>query len=136
MIQAKMGGSDDYLEVFTADMQRSDLPLSSSVSENIADIYQDVKDFLMNYRTAVTEIMNDALVKLVNNFQTYWGQRLVNVLRALHQIYYSNAELGDDSAPILDADKDSEEIKTDHWFISQRQKEWQDEHLPDLDDLE
>ncbi len=136
MIQAKMGGSDDYLEVFTADMQRSDLPLSSSVSENIADIYQDVKDFLMNYRTAVTEIMNDALVKLVNNFQTYWGQRLVNVLRALHQIYYSNAELGDNSALTFDVDKDSDEIKTDHWFISQRQKEWQDEHLPDFDDLE
>lgn len=136
MIQAKMGGSDDYLEVFTADMERSDIPLSSAVSENIADVYQDIKDFLMNYRTAVTEIMNDALVKLVNNFQSYWGQRLVNVLRALHQIYYSNAELGDDSVPMLDADKDSEEIKTDHWFISQRQKEWQDEHLPDLDDLD
>ena len=136
MIQAKMGGSDDYLEVFTADMERSELPLSSSVSENIADIYQDIKDFLMNYRTAVTEIMNDAVVKLVNNFQTYWGQRLVNVLRALHQIYYSNAELGDDSPLALDADKDSEEIKTDHWFISQRQKEWQDEHLPELDDLD
>lgn len=136
IIQRKMGGSDDYLEVFTADMQRSDLPLTSTVSENMADIYQDVKDFLMSYRTAVTEIMNDALVKLVTNFQTYWGQRLVNVLRALHQIYYSNAELGDKVDPNFDPDSESEERKTDHWFISQRQRDWQDEHLPNLDDLE
>ena len=44
VVQAKMGPFDDYLEVFTADMQRSDLPLTSTVSENMADIYQDVKE--------------------------------------------------------------------------------------------
>ncbi len=125
LVQTKMGPSDDYLEVFTAEMQRSDLPLTSTVSENMADIYQDIKDFLMNYRTAVTEIMNDALVKLVNNFQTYWGQRLVNVLRALHQVYYSNGELGGNETQ--DKNQNIDEINTDNWFISQRQKDWQDE---------
>ena len=132
LIQRKMGRSDDYLEVFTADMQRSDLPLTSTVSENLADIYQDVKDFLMLYRTAVTEIMNDALVELVQNFQMYWGQRLVNVLRALHQIYYANEPLGDEEDDDV-VSSDPEKRKTDHWIISQRQREWQDEHvnLPD-----
>lgn len=125
LVQTKMGPSDDYLEVFTAEMQRSDLPLTSTVSENMADIYQDIKDFLMNYRTAVTEIMNDALVKLVQNFQTYWGQRLVNMLRALHQVYYSNSVLGE--AELKGKDELMDEINTDNWFISQRQKDWQSE---------
>jgi len=134
LVELKMGPSDDYLEVFTAEMQRSDLPLTSTVSENIADIYQDIKDFLMNYRTAITEIMNDALVKLVYNFQTYWGQRLVNVLRALHQVYYSKSDLGDDveGGPI----NEENEINTDNWFITQRQRDWQSEHGFLLDDEE
>ena len=88
-VKSAMGKFDDYLEVFTADMQLSEVPLTSSVSENIADIYQDIKDFLLNYRAAVTEIMNDALVEVLNRFEIYWGQQLVNVLRAIHQAYYS-----------------------------------------------
>jgi hypothetical protein len=89
-IKTIMGRYDDYLEVFTNDMAFSETPIVSTVSENIADIYQDIKDFLLNYRTAVTEIMNDALVEIITQFETYWGQRLVNVLRAIHQTYYSN----------------------------------------------
>lgn len=66
-VRDRMGRFDDYLEVFTADMQRSDLPLTSTVSENLADIYQDLMDFMMNYRSAVTEIMNDALTALMQD---------------------------------------------------------------------
>ena len=89
-IKTIMGKFDDYLEVFTQDIQLSESPLTSSVSENIADIYQDIKDFILNYRTAVTEIMNDALAEVLNKFEIYWGQQLVNVLRAIHQAYYGN----------------------------------------------
>jgi len=96
-IKKIMGKFDDYLEVFTPDMQLSETPLSSTVSENIADIYQDIKDFLLNYRTAVTEMMNDALAEIVTQFETYWGQRLLNVLRAIHQAYYSNDNFDDDN---------------------------------------
>lgn len=124
-VQSKTGRFDDYLEVFTADMQRSDLPLTSTVSENMADIYQDVKDFLMGYRTAVTEIMNDALVELVTQFESYWGQRLVNVLRALHMVYYGGESLEDEEEEALPED-DLEEKNTDHWIISRRQRDFQD----------
>lgn len=96
-INAIMGRFDDYLEVFTPDMQLSETPLISTVSENIADIYQDIKDFMLNYRTAVTEIMNDALVEIITQFETYWGQRLLNVLRAIHQVYYGNDEFDEEN---------------------------------------
>ncbi len=123
-IMNKMGKFDEYLEVFTADMQRSEVPLSSTVSENLADIYQDIRNFLLNYRTGVTEIMNDALVELIKEFETYWGQRLVNVLRALHMVYYSNDEIADDDDN-GQGDDITDNIKTDNWIISQRQMEWQ-----------
>ncbi|ASB47805.1 DUF5063 domain-containing protein [Alkalitalea saponilacus] len=122
-VKSLMGRFDDYLEVFTADMERSDLPLTSTVSENMADIYQDLKDFLMNYRSAVTEIMNDSMVEMTSHFESYWGQRLVNVLRALHQVYYSGENL---DAIDDEPEQDPEERKTDHWFISRRQKDWDD----------
>lgn len=128
-VQTTMGRFDDYLEVFTADMQRSDLPLTSTISENMADIYQDVKDFLMSYRSAVTEIMNDALVELQTNFESYWGQRLVNVLRALHMVSYGGENIDDDEDA---ADEpESEGRKTDHWILSQRQREFQDDFHDD-----
>lgn len=118
----KMGPHNDYLEVFTADMQRSVEPLTASVSENLTDIYQDLKDFLMSYRTAVTEIMNDALHELISNFELYWGQRLVNVLRALHQVLYSGEEL-DETQDVEEVDE--EKPNTDNWLISKMQKQWQ-----------
>lgn len=121
-VMTKMGRFDDYLEVFTADMQRSDVPLSSSVSENMADIYQDLKNFLLNYRTAATEIMNDALVELVRQFELYWGQRLVNVLRALHQVYYSGEPFNESES---ENDEEGNERDTENWIIAQRQKDWQ-----------
>lgn len=131
-VQLKMRRFDDYLEVFTADMQRSDLPLTSTISENMADIYQDIKDFLMSYRTAVTEIMNDALSELVTHFEEYWGQRLVNVLRALHGVYYGSESLEEEpeEEALPDTDDDLEERKTDHWIIAQRQRDFQGD-LPD-----
>jgi hypothetical protein len=125
-VLVKMGRFDDYLEVFTADMQRSDVPLTSTVSENMADIYQDVKNFLLNYRTAATEIMNDALVELIRQFELYWGQRLVNVLRALHQVYYSGEAFDDEDEVEEDGIKDEKNAsEKENWIISQRQKDWQ-----------
>ncbi len=121
-VLTKMGPYNDYLEVFTADMQHSGEPLTASVSENLADIYQDLKDFLMSYRTAVTEIMNDALCELINNFKLYWGQRLVNVLRALHQTLFGGEDLDETN----DETTTTEDIRnTDDWLISRMQQDWQ-----------
>ena len=35
--------------------------------------------------------MNDALWECKNNFEEFWGQKLVNVLRAIHSLVYSEA---------------------------------------------
>jgi hypothetical protein len=123
-----MGRFDDYLEVFTADMQRSDLPLTSTVSENLADIYQDLMDFMMNYRSAVTEIMNDALTALMQDFREHWGQRLVNVLRALHMVYYGEDNLEDEEGEV-GADPSIDDINTQDWIISRMQRDFRDGSL-------
>ena len=125
LVRDKMGQHDDYLEVFTAEMQHSDVPLSANISEDLADIYQDVKNFIEAYKTAVTEIMNDALFEVVGNFELVWGQRLVNTLRALHTVYYSGDELSDE---LTEKESEEKEFNTDDWTISKMQKSWQEDN--------
>ena len=81
-----MGADDTYLEVFVEDMRYSDEPITAFVSENIADIYQEVKDLACNYQTREEAVMNDALVNCIEAFEQHWGQKLLNVLRPLHAV--------------------------------------------------
>lgn len=88
---------DTYLEVFLEDMKYSDTPISASISEDLTDIYQDLKNFLYIYEQGVVENMNDALSVCNDNFKHYWGQKLVNVLRALHMIQYGSNDEYDEN---------------------------------------
>ena len=45
-IAQKLGSDDAYLEVFVEEMRYSDEPITAFISENIADIYQEIKDLL------------------------------------------------------------------------------------------
>lgn len=83
------GADDTYLEVFLQDMKYSETPISANISEDLADIYQDLKNFVTIFERGITENMNDALYVCTENFKTYWGQKLVNALRALHSLKYS-----------------------------------------------
>lgn len=97
-ISEKLGQFDSYQEVFDEGMQFSETAIDASLGENICDIYQDLKDFLLSFRIGTTEIMNDALWECQNNFKTYWGQKLVNGLRALHALMYGDANLEEDTS--------------------------------------
>lgn len=90
--------NDTYLEVFVEDMKYSDTPISASIAEDLADIYQDIKNFIAVYEQGMEENMSEALFSCRENFKLYWGQKSVNVLRALHSLKYSpHVELTDDS---------------------------------------
>lgn len=82
---------DDYLDVFVSDMKYSDQPVTRYISEDLADIYQDVKDFVFVFQLGLNETMHDALAICQENFRLYWGQKLVNTLRALHEVKYASA---------------------------------------------
>ena len=86
-LREKFGTADDYLEVFDERINDSEGPVISSVSENMADIYQDIKDFLLLYQTGTPEVMNDALWECKMNFENFWGQKLVNSMRAISPVY-------------------------------------------------
>lgn len=96
-ISGVLAEKDDYLEVFLPDMAYSDTPIKKTISEDLADIYQDIKDFIFVFQLGLNETMNDALYVCKENFGQYWGQKLVNTLRALHDVKYNpDAENQDD----------------------------------------
>lgn len=87
-VASVLAEEDVYLDVFVEDMKYSDRPVSSFVSEDIADIYQDIRNFVSVYQHGLDETMVFALNDIAENFRAYWGQKLVNVLRPLHALVY------------------------------------------------
>lgn len=92
-----MAEKDDYLDVFVTDMKYSDQPVTRYISEDLADIYQDIKDFIFVFRLGLNQTMNDALAICQENFALYWGQKLVNTLRALHDVKYAQTDTEDEN---------------------------------------
>jgi hypothetical protein len=120
ILKEKFGTANDYLEVFDEKINESEGPVVSSISENMADIYQDMKDFLLLYQTGTGEVMNDAVWECRMNFENFWGQKLVNSLRAIHKFIYSGEEI----AKVEDKlNNDDENRNTSDWFITRRQKD-------------
>lgn len=89
-IGSLLGEHDTYLETFLPDMQYSDTPIAASVSENMADVYQDTGNFVSLFRQGNEEVMRNAIAVCRTNFREYWGQRLLNALKALHAIHYND----------------------------------------------
>lgn len=89
MLSEKFGENDDYLEVFVEDMKYSDTPVRRCISEDMADIYQALKNFVHSYRSGLDEVMVEAVAVCAEGFRTYWGQTLTNTLRAVHNVRYN-----------------------------------------------
>jgi hypothetical protein len=96
-LAVKIGEYDAYQEIYDSSLQYSYIPVEGSIAENITDIYQDLKDFILSYRIGTVEVMNDALRECRANYEQYWGQRLVNGLRAIHYLLYSNVNLDEEN---------------------------------------
>jgi len=92
------GVGNDYQEVFISGMQFSESALTASIAENVADIYQEMKDLVMSFRTLNDEVMEQAVWECKTNFSQYWGQTLVNCLRAVHNLIYSENNDDQDAA--------------------------------------
>ena len=95
-LQEVLADRDDYLDVFVEEMKYSDTPIRKSIAEDLADIYQVVKDFICQFRSGLNETMHDALAQCREHFIGYWGQTLVNTMRALHEVKYSNVDEDED----------------------------------------
>lgn len=83
-----LGEHDDYLDFGNEEVRFSDEAEMKMLSEDLADIYQAVKDFVETYKLGLDENMYEAVAAVTDGFELYWGQTLVNAMRALHRVKY------------------------------------------------
>jgi hypothetical protein len=115
-ISSKLGENDLDCEVPETTSQNGE-NTTATISEIIADIYQDLKNFSMSYRTGEEYIMTESLWICKQNFEQFWGFRLLAAQTPFHKLIYGNTD--------WEATKSTkEEADTSNWLISQRQQEW------------
>lgn len=98
---SKMGNNDPFPVIVTAG-DPSDGLYTGSIAENMTDIYQDLKDFIVSYKSGKEEVMNDAVWEVLMNFEEFWGKKLLNVLSAIHSVLYSEAGDADENESVED----------------------------------
>lgn len=86
ILREKFGKNDIY---YTHDHNNDSV--ESSLSDNMADIYQDMKDFVVLYQKN-TIIAREQSVLLVRDlYRARWGPALLNGLSAVHHILFHDS---------------------------------------------
>lgn len=81
-----MADQDDFLDVFVEDFKYSEQPLLCTISENLADVYQMLRELAATFQEEHPEAMTVALYDTMEEFRLQWGQKLLGALRALHEL--------------------------------------------------
>ncbi len=120
LLAIKFGYLDEYPEVIDPE-EYYDTPVTCSLSEDMADIYQELKDFLTLFQVGTEDMMNDAIWETKMNFNNYWGQKLLNALRIVHRVLNAEEPVNDEET--MEASGDNETRDTSSWFVTKRQKD-------------
>jgi hypothetical protein len=86
-LREKFGKDDQFLYVDHHETGNSD-PVPSSLAEIFADLYQDLKDFVLLYQKPRKASMEFAVYDCKNLFETHYGFLLVNALQRIHYLIY------------------------------------------------
>jgi len=79
----------DKDEFYTLNYESSDnIPLRASVSEHLADVYQDLKDFVLLYQKTLMYAKQNAVYECRTLFISHWGIRIAALLPALHAVAF------------------------------------------------
>lgn len=91
-IAMTLGPHNDILRmVEEGDFDRSEL-VNHTISEDLADIYQELRDFTNIYSRGMEELTNDAAWELKERFAEHWGAKLLRALQALHHLYVNGID--------------------------------------------
>ena len=83
--------------------------IEASLSEILADIYQELKDFVILYETGTIEDMNDAIVECLDSFEQYWGIRMLSATRIIHVNLYQHRYSDAKKSAVIDDDTEENE---------------------------
>jgi hypothetical protein len=73
------------------EFDRSEL-VAHTISEDLADVYQELRDFTTIYSRGIEELMNDTTWELKERFAEHWGKKLLRSLSSLHDLYVTGID--------------------------------------------
>lgn len=119
-ISTKLGEFNLECEV-PETVSQSDESTTAQLSEILSDIYQDLKNFTMSYKTGEESIMQEAIFICKINFEQFWGGRLVSAQPSFHKLVYGETDW--ESLSKIE-NKIPDDTDTSQWIISKRQQDW------------
>lgn len=79
-------GKDEF---YTLSYETSDnIPLKASIAEHLADVYQDLKDFVLLYQKNLVYAKKNAVYECRTLFINHWGGRIAALMPALHSLAF------------------------------------------------
>ena len=121
-IATLLGSQNEYNDIPDAtEYDRTEM-VGRKISEDLSDIYQELRDFLEVYRNSPEDIMNDALWECQTSFENSWGEKLLRASRALHHSYFEPFS-DEDYSYGNEQDDSTGNFDTSRWIISKRQQE-------------
>lgn len=88
-IASLLGEDDTYLETVEEDMKYSETPIANDISEGLADIFQDLYNFITEVRESDGLQLEAAFDACKENFEIYWSGKLCSVMRPLNNLRYN-----------------------------------------------
>ncbi len=86
-----MGNKDEFWIIDPLYINENE-PLKASLSENLTDVYQDLKDFLLLYQKNTFAARENAVKECRILFATHWGYRLTHIMTKVHHIVNERKE--------------------------------------------
>jgi hypothetical protein len=86
-IHSKLGKDDAYWTIQGGDTGET-VPVKASIADNLTDVYQDLKDFVMLYSKGTHAGKENAVAECQKLFESHWGSRIVSAHKALHHIQF------------------------------------------------
>jgi len=91
-IAALLGPHNEFLRpAEESEFDDSDL-VTHAISEDLADIYQELRDFTSIFSRGLEELMNDSVWEVKVRFMEHWGKKLLRSLSSLHKLYVTGVD--------------------------------------------
>jgi hypothetical protein len=87
-LREKFGAEDEFWIIDPQYVNETE-PLKASISENLADIYQDMKDISLLYQKNTLAARENALADCKELFAKNWGYKITNILTRIHHLLFS-----------------------------------------------
>lgn len=85
ILKEKFGEKDSYDTIKKDEITGTEI-IKGSLSELIADVYQDMKDFITLYQKNTHEAKEHAINDIYQYFFSHWGNRIIKIQSVVHAI--------------------------------------------------